>query len=95
MLCSDCNKNAAIIFIEEKDNDGNAVKRGYCAACAQKRGISTISADINNVKSLSDEDIKNMTKQLNSMLDDLAGNLAQQGIDINDPQSTSFRRTKC
>ncbi len=87
MLCSDCNKNAAIIFIEEKDESGNAVKRGYCAACAQKRGVSTISADINNVKSLSDEDIKNMTKQLNSMLDDLAGNLAEQGIDINDPQA--------
>ena len=29
MLCSDCNKNAAIIFIEEKDENGNAVRGCY------------------------------------------------------------------
>ena len=41
MLCSDCNKNAAILFFEKQEN-GKSTMEGLCSECAQKRGIDAI-----------------------------------------------------
>ena len=41
MLCSDCNKNAAILFFDKIEN-GKSTMEGLCADCAQKRGINAI-----------------------------------------------------
>ena len=38
MLCSDCNKNNAEIFINKIEN-GVSSMEGLCRECAQKRGI--------------------------------------------------------
>ena len=38
MLCSDCNKNNAEIFINKIEN-GESSMEGLCRECAQKRGI--------------------------------------------------------
>ena len=85
MLCSDCNKNTAVVFIDIKDDKkGTTQKLGYCYNCAKKRGINPFGSGINNVSKLSDEDINNMTKQLNTMFKDLSENLAEQGINPED-----------
>ena len=42
MLCSDCNKNLAVIFMTKIEN-GKQSTEGLCIACAKKRGISPIN----------------------------------------------------
>ena len=41
MICSDCNKNPAIIFYEKIDNGKNTME-GLCFDCAKKRGITVV-----------------------------------------------------
>ena len=53
MLCSDCKKNTAVIFIDEKNKEGKTNKVGYCYKCAQKRGISIARPDKNDLSSKS------------------------------------------
>ena len=79
MLCSDCKKNTAVIFVNKQDKDGQMKTEGYCYDCAKKRGINPLNA-FSNTSNLSESDINNMTEQLNSMFKDLSGNLAIQGI---------------
>ena len=52
MLCSDCNKNAAILFFEKQEN-GKSTMEGLCADCAQKRGINAIDV-LNKQKNIID-----------------------------------------
>ena len=83
MLCSDCKKNTAVIFVNKQDKDGQMKTEGYCYDCAKKRGINPLNA-FSNTSNLSESDINNMTEQLNSMFKDLSGNLAIQGISTED-----------
>ena len=75
MICSDCKKNTAVVFVDEKDENGKNTKKGYCYNCAKKHGINPFNNLSPNLH-LSDEDIKNMTTQLNDMLSDLSNNLS-------------------
>ena len=83
MLCSDCKKNTAVIFVNIQDKDGKMKTEGYCYDCAKKRGINPLNA-FSNTSNLSESDLNNMTEQLNSMFKDLSGNLAIQGISEED-----------
>ena len=76
MICSDCNKNTAVVFIDKEDKDGQIKKVGYCYSCAKKRGIS----NINNIGNLSEEDIVNMEKQLSDMIKDISSNISMDDI---------------
>ena len=73
MLCSDCNKNAAILFFEKQEN-GKSTMEGLCADCAQKRGINAIDVlnrqkDILNEKpnksNANNTNTENTTKNIN------------------------------
>lgn len=79
MLCSDCNKNAAVIFINKQNEKGEMKTEGYCYSCAKKRGINPLNSLTGNAN-LSETDLNNMTEQLNEMFKDISGNLAIQGI---------------
>ena len=83
MLCSDCKKNTAVIFVNKQDENGKMKTEGYCYDCAKKRGINPLNA-FSNTSNLSESDLDNMTEQLNSMFKDLSGNLAIQGISVED-----------
>ncbi len=83
MLCSDCKKNTAVIFVNKQDKDGKMKTEGYCYECAKKRGINPLNA-FSNTSNLSEKDLNNMTEQLNSMFKDLSGNLSLQGISEDD-----------
>jgi len=39
MKCSNCNENDAVIFVEEKDENGKQQSVGYCISCAKEHGI--------------------------------------------------------
>ena len=71
MLCSDCKKNNAVIFVTEKDKNGNDIKKGYCYSCAEKHGISLASP---SGTSFTDSDLENIEKQLSNAIEKLAQN---------------------
>ena len=43
MICSECKKNTAIIFINSTDKDGKESLKGLCFDCAKKKGIDRFS----------------------------------------------------
>ena len=88
MLCSDCKKNTAVIFVNKQNEKGEMKTEGYCYECAKKRGINPLNT-FSNTSNLSESDINNMTEQLNAMFKDLSGNLAIQGISQEDLEKMS------
>ena len=82
MICSDCNKNPAIIFYEKIDNGKNTME-GLCFDCAKKRGINAIEVLSNQQDFLSKDKINlsDMNKQLESIFKDFADNLDLNNIE--------------
>ena len=74
MLCSDCKKNNAVVFINKKDNDGKSALEGYCYDCAKKRGINPIDSLMKQAN-LSEDDLNNMSQQFESMFKDMSENM--------------------
>ncbi len=84
MLCSVCKKNMAVIFINKLDKDGKQTNEttGLCIECAKKQGIDPLANIIKGMENISDEDMENMTKQFDSMLNGLNGDeLDDDGLD--------------
>ncbi len=82
MLCSECNKKPAILFYKKIEN-GKETMEGYCADCAQKKGINPVEVISNQHDIMAKEipDIGNMTKQLETMFKDLAENINLEDIE--------------
>ena len=74
MLCSDCKKNNAVVFINKKDNDGKNTLEGYCYDCAKKRGINPIDTLMKQAN-LTEDDLNNMTEQFETMFKDMSENM--------------------
>ena len=45
MLCSNCNKNTAVVFINKVEN-GQTSTEGLCYNCAKQRGINPLDVII-------------------------------------------------
>jgi ATP-dependent Clp protease ATP-binding subunit ClpE len=84
MLCSVCNKNTAVIFINKVEN-GKASVDGLCYSCAKKKGINPLEVLTKN-SNLSSEDLQDMSDQFENILKDFSENmnLEEIGIDPND-----------
>ena len=80
MLCSVCNKNAAVIFINKVEN-GKTTTEGLCYDCAKAKGINPLEA-LAKQTNLSSEDLENMTKQFESIFNDLSENV--EGLNLSD-----------
>lgn len=74
MLCSDCKKNNAVVFVNKKDDEGKNTLEGYCYECAKKRGINPIDSLMKQAN-LSEDDLNNMTEQFESMFKDMSDNM--------------------
>ena len=85
MLCSVCNKNTAVIFINKVEN-GKATTEGLCYNCAKEKGINPMDVISKNAN-LSEEDIANMTAQLDSIFKDLNMNDMADPNNINNEES--------
>ena len=85
MLCSDCNKNNAVVFINKQENNGNTSVEGLCYDCAKKRGINPID-NLMKQANLSDQDLDNMSKQFEAMFNDMSENV---DFDNNDDLDSS------
>ena len=74
MLCSDCKKNTAVIFINKKGPDNKTEVEGLCYECAKKRGINPIDV-MAKQSNLSDKDIQDITNKLDEMFKNLSVNM--------------------
>lgn len=74
MLCSDCKKNNAVVFVNKKDTNGKNTLEGYCYDCAKKRGINPIDSLMQQAN-LSEDELNNMTQQFEAMFNDMSENL--------------------
>ena len=82
MLCSECNKNPAILFYK-KIEDGKESLEGYCYDCAKKKGINPTEVLLqqNNFLSHDKLNINDMSKQFESIFKDLAENINLEDLE--------------
>ena len=84
MLCSMCNKNTAVVFMN-KPTAGNPNKmEGLCYDCAKKRGINPFDALVKQAN-LSEEELEGMSKQFENMFKDIS-----EQLDNVDPEDLSM-----
>ena len=88
MLCSICNKNTAVIFINKQMPDKSIATEGLCYECAKKKGVNPLEA-LSNQANISEEDIKNMTDQLENMFQDMSSNMDMDAIMNIEPLNAS------
>ena len=82
MLCSECNKNPAILFYKKIDNGKESIE-GYCYDCAKKKGINPneVLAKQNEILSADKVNLNDMTKQFESIFKDLAENINLEDLE--------------
>ena len=81
MLCSECNKNPAIIFYKKIEN-GKESMEGYCYNCAKEKGINPteVLSNQNDILSKDKINLSDMTKQFETIFKDLAENINLEDI---------------
>ena len=92
MLCSICNKNTAVIFINKQDETGKQELQGLCYECAKAKGINPIDSLMKQAN-LSENDLNDMTKQLETIVKDMSNNIDLSSIDpssFTSDDSTNF-----
>ena len=83
MLCSECNKNQAILFYKKIEN-GKESLEGYCYDCAKKKGLNpneVLSEQNHILSSQNPNSISDMTKQFETIFKDLAQNINLEDIE--------------
>jgi len=96
MLCSECNKNNAEIFINKIEN-GVSSMEGLCRDCAKKKGIDIPTppknsnqgnnqTNANNIPPINNIDLSNMSKQLESLFKDLSSNIKMENLEELSPE---------
>lgn len=78
MLCSSCNKNVAVIFINKVEN-GKSSLEGLCYNCAKEKGINPLEV-LAKQANLSEENLEDMSKQFEDIFNDISENTNIQEI---------------
>ena len=79
MLCSICNKNQAVIFVNKTDENGKPKTEGYCYDCAKKQGINPVESLMKQAN-LSEKDLNDMSKQIENIVADFAQNIDMDAL---------------
>ena len=79
MLCSNCNKNVAVIFINKIDGNKSSLE-GLCYNCAKEKGINPLEV-LAKQANLSEDGLEDMSKQFEDIFNDISDNIS--GDDIN------------
>lgn len=82
MLCSECNKNPAILFYKKIENGKESIE-GYCYDCAKSKGINPneVLKNQNEILSHDKVNLSDMTKQFETIFKDLAENINLEDIE--------------
>ena len=81
MLCSKCNKNTAIIFMNRIEN-GKSSMEGLCFDCAKAQGIDPLEV-LAKQNEISSKNNPAMNAQIESLMKDLTKSL--ENLDLNNP----------
>ena len=82
MLCSECKKNAAILFYNKVEN-GKETMEGLCYDCAKKKGINPLDvlSKQSHLLNKAKINLNDMSKQLETVFKDLAENINLEDIE--------------
>ena len=82
MLCSECNKNPAILFYKKIEN-GKESLEGYCYNCAKSKGIdpNEVLYKQNEILEKDNINLNDMSKQFETIFKDLAENINLEDIE--------------
>lgn len=90
MLCADCKKNPAVIYINKVESDKaksdvqNAKMIGLCLSCAKNRGIDPFNAVASAMSSLNPEDMGKIAKGFSKMFSGLGSDdMDDSGLSFN------------
>ena len=81
MICSVCNKNTAVVFLNKIEN-GKKTVEGLCYNCAKERGINPLEVLAKNAN-ISNEELEDMSNQFESILKDFSENMNLEALGIN------------
>lgn len=83
MLCSKCNKNTAIIFMDKIEN-GNSSLEGLCYDCAKKQGINPLEvlSKQNDILSKDKINMSDVSKQMENIIKDLSKSLNLENMNF-------------
>ena len=79
MLCSKCNKNTAVVFINRLDENNQPQMEGLCYKCARDLGINPLET-LAKQANLSETDLEDMTTQFETMFNDLSENMSEDEL---------------
>ena len=89
MICSNCNKNTAVIFINKQLPDKSFATEGLCYECAKQKGINPLEA-LSKQANLSEDDVKDMANQIEDMFKDMSDNMDVDAIIGIDGENQDF-----
>ena len=81
MLCSNCKKNPATIFINEPTKEDKNRLVGYCYNCAKEKGIAVEPEQHNNVNNINNINLDQMASQFGVIFKDLSNSINGENID--------------
>ena len=81
MICSVCNKNTAVVFINKIENNKKSVE-GLCYNCAKEKGINPLEVLAKNAN-ISNEELEDMSNQFENILKDFSENMNLEALGIN------------
>ena len=79
MLCSRCNKNTAVVFVNRLDDNKQQQMEGLCYNCAKELGINPLEA-LAKQANLSQTDLEDMTTQFETMFKDISENMSEDEL---------------
>ncbi len=81
MICSVCNKNTAVVFLNKFEN-GKKTVEGLCYNCAKEKGINPLEVLAKNAN-ISNEELEDMSNQFENILKDFSENMNLETLGIN------------
>ena len=81
MICSVCNKNTAVVFINKMEN-GKKTIDGLCYNCAKEKGLNPLEILAKNAN-ISNEELDDMSNQFENILKDFSENMNLEELGLN------------
>ncbi len=90
MICSVCNKNTAVVFLNKIEN-GKKTVEGLCYNCAKEKGINPLEVLAKNAN-ISNEEIEDMSNQFENILKDFSENMNLEALGITSEDLENFEK---
>ena len=92
MLCSICKKNPAIIFVNNKDDNGEDKLDGFCYNCAKEKGINPLEVLSNQSNILEGDKInlEDMSSQFEDIFKDITETLSNSDLSLDGMSGTAI-----